>query len=92
MVRATGKHYSDYLAPAEIATLKRAFQQRHLLAHTQGIVDQNYIDRSGDTSHQLGERLVIRGAAVLNFLDVVEKLMEHLRVSAKGRPISDRIP
>ena len=89
---ATGKHYFDYLAPAEIATLKRAFQQRHLLAHTQGIVDQDYIDRSGDTSHQLGERLVIREAAVLNFLDVVEKLVEHLRVSAKGRPISDRIP
>ena len=82
--KATGKHYSDYLEPNEMATLRRAFQQRHLLAHTQGIVDQDYIDLSGDTSHQLGERLSIREGAVLNFLGVVEKLAENLRASAKG--------
>ena len=59
----------DYLTPAEMATLKRAFQQRNLLAHTQGIVDQNYIDRSGDSSLEVGERLVIDEDAVLRFLE-----------------------
>ena len=82
---STGKHYSDYLAPPEIATLKRDFQQRHLLAHTQGIVDQNYIDRSGDSSREIGERLVINKAAILSFLDVVEKLAEDLRVTADAQ-------
>ena len=82
---ATGKHYSDFMSAAEISTLKRAFQQRHLLAHTQGIVDQGYIDLSGDTSHQLGERVLVREEAVLIFLDAVDRLVEHLRSSAKGR-------
>ena len=83
---ATGNHYSDHLTTAESATLKRAFQQRHLLAHTQGVVDQNYVDLSGDTSNDVGERLVIGESAVLNFLDVVGKLAENLRVSAEGNP------
>ena len=33
---ASGKHYGNYLATADIASLTRFFQQRHLLAHTQG--------------------------------------------------------
>ena len=85
---ATGKCYSDYLTPAEMATLKRAFQQRHLLAHTQGIVDQNYVDLSGDSSHKIGERLVIDEDAVLRFLEVVEKLAENLRVEVEAKILS----
>ena len=86
---ATGKNYSEHLTTAEFATLRRAFQQRHLLAHTQGIVDQDYIELSGDTSRAVGERLVVGEAAVINFLDVVEKLAENLRVSVVGKPLSD---
>ena len=61
---AAGRHYSEYLSTAELTELKRAFQQRHLLAHTQGIVDQDYLAHSGDTSHRLGQRVVIREATV----------------------------
>ena len=82
---ATGSHYSDFLSSAEVSTLKRAFQQRHLLAHTQGIVDQGYINLSGDTSHQLGERVRVREEAVLIFLDAVERLVGHLRSSVEER-------
>ena len=71
---ATGKRYSNYLTSAEMSVLKRAFQQRHLLAHTQGIVDQDYIANSGDTSHQPGQRLVLREAAVRYYLDCIQKL------------------
>ena len=85
---ATGKCYSNYLTSAEMATLKRAFQRRHLLAHTQGIVDQNYIDLSGDSSHKIGERLVIDEDGVLRFLEVVEKLADNLRVEAEAKFLS----
>ena len=71
---ATGKQYSDYLTPAEMIKLRRAFQQRHLLTHTQGIVDQNYIAHSSDTSYRPGQRLVISEAAVRYYLDLIEKL------------------
>ena len=85
---ATGKCYTNYLRSAEMATLKRAFQQRHLLAHTQGIVDQEYIDLSGDASHKTGERLVIDEDGVLRFLEVVEKLADSLRVEAEAKFLS----
>ena len=71
---ATGKHYSDHLDPAELTALARAFQQRHLLAHTQGLVDQDYIARSGDTAYRPGQRLVIREAPVRQCVDLIEKL------------------
>ena len=75
---AAGKHYSEYLSIAELTELKRAFQQRHLLAHTQGIVDQDYITHSGDTSHRLGLRVIIRETTVYYFLDAIQKLAAGL--------------
>ena len=47
---ATAKGYRAYLKDAELAVLRRGFQQRHLLAHTPGIVDRDYIARSGDAT------------------------------------------
>ena len=74
----TGKQYSNYLEPAEMVELRRAFQQRHLLAHTQGIVDQDYIAHSGDKSHRAGQRLVIGEVTVRYYLDVIQKLAAGL--------------
>ena len=64
--------------------LKRAFQQRHLLAHTQGIVDQDYITHSGDTSHRVGQRLVIGESTVHHYLDIIEKLTTGLLDTTRG--------
>ena len=75
---AIGKSYSEYLLDDEYAELRRAFQQRHLLAHTQGLVDQEYIDNSGDISHRLGQRLIISMTAVRHYLDCIQKLGEGL--------------
>lgn len=71
---AYGKHYSDYLSAAELARLTRMFQQRHLLAHTQGLVDQDYITRSGDTAYRVGQRVVVREISVRECLALIEKL------------------
>jgi hypothetical protein len=71
---ATGRGYGDYLEAAALAALTRFFQQRHLLAHTQGLVDADYIARTGDTSYRVGQRVVVREAAVRECLDLIEKL------------------
>jgi hypothetical protein len=81
---AFGKCYDDHLDGAELAALTRAFQQRHLLAHTQGVVDRDYIARSGDTSYRPGQRLVIRGAAVRACLDLIEKLAAAMAADVRG--------
>lgn len=70
----TGKQYSDYLDSAELTALTRFFQQRHLLAHTQGLIDPDYIARTGDTAYRAGQRLVIRESAVRDCLALIEKL------------------
>lgn len=75
---AVGRHYSEYLSTTEMTVLKRAFQQRHLLAHTQGIVDQDYITHSGDGSHQVGQRVVVRDSTVEDYLDAIQKLAKGL--------------
>jgi uncharacterized Zn finger protein (UPF0148 family) len=71
---AFGKWYSDYLDATELAALARMFQQRHLLAHRQGLVDQDYITRSGDTTYRIGQRVVVRETAVRECLTLIEKL------------------
>jgi hypothetical protein len=71
---ATGKEYDDYLDSDEFATLRRMFQQRHLIAHTQGLVDADYLRRTGDNAYRVGQRVVIRESAVRECLALVEKL------------------
>lgn len=66
------------LTPTEMADVVRYFQQRHLLAHQQGIVDADYISRSGDSSYLPGQRLIIKPTAVLQFVDLVDKLGKEL--------------
>jgi hypothetical protein len=39
--------------------LETMIQRRHKLGHCQGIVDQRYIEKSGDTSYGIGQRLLI---------------------------------
>jgi uncharacterized Zn finger protein (UPF0148 family) len=68
---ATGKGYDDLLGPKELADLLRFFQQRHLLAHGEGIVDHDYLNRSGDQTYSIGQKLVIREEAVGRALDLV---------------------
>lgn len=69
-----GKGYEAHLAPEELSQLALYFQQRHLLAHRDGLIDQEYLDRSGDTTYRVGQRLVIREAAVAECVALVEKL------------------
>lgn len=74
----TGKRYSDYLEDEEMAALRRLFQQRHLLAHTQGLVDADYIALSGDNTYETGQRIVVSISAVGRCLDLIEKLIRSM--------------
>jgi uncharacterized Zn finger protein (UPF0148 family) len=71
---ATGKSYGAYLDAREQAAILRYFQQRHLLTHTQGLVDNDYVARTGDTTYRPGQHLVVRDSAVRECLTLIEKL------------------
>jgi hypothetical protein len=52
--------------------------QRNSLVHDDGIVDQLYLDRSGDATYKIGQRLVVKPAAVRRAADLIEKLATGL--------------
>jgi uncharacterized Zn finger protein (UPF0148 family) len=67
--------YSDVLAATELARLNTHFHRRHLLAHKDGIVDEQYIQRSGDTKYAVGQRVVVRPEHVTELVKLVRKLV-----------------
>jgi len=77
--KADGQPYRQHLDAIDYAELARLFQQRHVLAHQKGIVDADYTTKSGDTTYAVGQRLVIREAAVLRFAELLEALVAGMR-------------
>jgi uncharacterized Zn finger protein (UPF0148 family) len=75
---AAGKEYENMLSVAELQELEALFQKRHLVAHRNGIVDQEYIDRSADKTYSIGQRLVVRETTVLRLGDLLSKLAGEL--------------
>ena len=76
--KATSTGYSDILSSAEFHELSIYFQRRHLLAHRDGIVDQVYINRTGDCSLKAGQRLRIKGNDVLSLVRLLRKLADGI--------------
>ncbi|WP_426119391.1 hypothetical protein [Pseudomonas sp. DSP3-2-2] len=81
-----GISYVQLLEADSLTQLRVYYQQRHLLAHQQGIVDNDYVTRSGDTTYEVRQRLLIKESAALEFADLVEQLGTALlaRCSASG--------
>lgn len=77
---AFGHGYDAHLSIPELASLSRYFQQRHLLAHKEGLVDDEYVAKSEDTAYRSGQRLVVRETVVRECVQLIETLsvgIEH---------------
>ncbi len=48
-------------APADWKHILRAFQKRHLLAHKMGVVDEDYLSATGESSSLIGRKVSITG-------------------------------
>lgn len=85
---AIGVGYENILETHELTQLNLFFQQRHLLCHCEGIVDQAYIDKSGDRTYRIGQRLVIQEPAVVRLAELVERLANGLtsHIASLGQP------
>lgn len=75
---ASGAGYADLLDSCEYVRLAMYFQQRHVLSHLDGIVDNQYIARSGDRRFDVGQRLVVTDATVADLADLIDKLAAGL--------------
>lgn len=76
---AVGDGYDDMVSASDFTDLERFFQQRHLLVDREGMVDQEYIDRSGDHRYAADRRLVVRDNTVRELADLVSKIAGELR-------------
>lgn len=82
--QATQRTYGDRLTREEHSDLAKFVQQRHVLAHKDGLVDQEYIDKSGDHAYRVGQRLVVKPSAVLRLADIAVKLSIQLRAALQS--------
>lgn len=73
-----GKGYNNWLTHNEYELLKKCFQQRHLLQHQDGIIDVNYINKSGDSTYKVGQKLIIKEKDILQYTAIVEKLGQEI--------------
>ena len=78
---AIRKTYADFLDQPENADLVRLVQARHVLAHRDGLVDAEYVARSGDARYKVGQRLVVTAAEVRSLAALVEKLAAGVTVA-----------
>ncbi|WP_379091969.1 hypothetical protein [Pedobacter sp. UC225_65] len=75
-----GEGYTDWITKSDFNKLNILFQRRHLLSHTEGIVDQKYVDRSGDLSYKAGQRLVIKEADVYDLTRIIKTIATTIRL------------
>lgn len=83
---AAGRSYVDILGEARFAALRIHFQRRHLFAHNGGVVDEEYVKKTGDTHWAVGARVVVRERDVEEVAAALEDLVQRLRqcVAAAG--------
>jgi hypothetical protein len=72
--RKVGSGYSDWLNAQELNELNILFQKRHILSHNEGIVDEAYISKSGDTTYKPGQRIVVSPKDVNKLAEILERL------------------
>ncbi len=82
-----GVTYSGILGANDLTRLGFLFQKRHLLAHSDGVVDQRYIDKSGDHSYKVGQRVSVSPAEAGQIVTLISALVHELRrVLRSGMP------
>ena len=76
---AVQKCYNDWLSDEALAKLNILYQKRHLLSHNEGIVDSQYINKSGDTAYKEGQRIVITDKDIDSLVSSLEKLSNGIK-------------
>lgn len=76
-----GHGYRDWLGLDELNRLKILYQKRHILAHNDGVVDAQYLKKSGDGTYKEGQRIVVSERDIDELLLCLDKLGSALKAS-----------
>jgi Zn finger protein HypA/HybF involved in hydrogenase expression len=79
--KAIGIGYDDWLEQIELDGLKILYQKRHLLAHSEGIVDGQYLKKSGDGTYKEGQRIVVSANDIDELTNYLDRLGNGLKAA-----------
>jgi rRNA maturation endonuclease Nob1 len=77
--KAVGSGYENWLSMDEMNSLAILFQKRHLLSHSEGIVDARYIQKSKDKAYKEGQRIVVSGSDIEHLVSLINKLSDNIK-------------
>ena len=69
-----GFDLADAVTVEEWRSCCGSFQKRHLLAHRMGVVDEEYIKKSGDSSAVVGRKITLDASEIVVLIDIVERV------------------
>lgn len=75
-----GYGYTNWITSSQYTELLIYAQRRHLIEHKNGIVDEMYLQRSGDTSYKVGERIIVNDSDVLSLIKTVEEIIIAIKL------------
>lgn len=55
----------------------KAFQKRHLFAHSLGVVDSDYLKKTGDQSAVLGKQVLLSSAEIVSLAEGAESIVKN---------------
>ena len=75
---------SSGLGSDEWKAAVRGFQKRHLLSHTMGVIDDEYVRKSGDSQAVPGRKINIDAEEVRELVRIVGKLAHEISSALRG--------
>lgn len=81
-----GVDFAQGIDAQEWTLLVRCFQKRHLLAHKMGVIDEEYIHETRDTSAVVGRKIEVQSAEVQALVSALRMIGEHLFDLLVGKP------
>lgn len=72
--------YQDWVTAFEFNRMNILFQRRHLLSHTEGLVDEKYLQKAKDSAYKLGQRIVVKENDINELLRLIRKVVEKIRL------------
>jgi hypothetical protein len=79
-----GIRLSADLSTDEWELAARGFQKRHLFAHKMGVVDDDYVRKTGEAQAVIGRRILLRADEVRTLVDVVRRIARTLSLHLRG--------
>jgi hypothetical protein len=73
-----GFDFADELGPGEWERACRVFQKRHLLAHTMGVIDEEYVQKANDPGAIAGRKIRVGHDEVTSAISIIEALGRRL--------------